>query len=206
MSDGSSGGLEETLREAGALLSGHFLLSSGRHSPRYVQCALLLEKPDRARRVGELLAERLAPYGPDSILSPAMGGLLIGHETAAALGVPFRFTERVGTEMELRRGFRLRRGERLAIVEDVVTTGKSTMETVVVARGLGADVVAAGAIIDRTGGDHPFPFPFESLLTLDFPTWTAEECPLCADGGSPVKPGSRGLDGRDGGTAGRREG
>lgn len=183
--------LEGLLESSGALLTGHFLLSSGRHSPRYVQCALLLEAPARARRVGRWLAARLEPYGVDSILAPAMGGLLVGHETAAALDVPFRFTERQAGSMELRRGFRLRSGERIAIVEDVVTTGKSTMETGVVVRGLGADVLAVGSIIDRTGAESPFPFPFESLLSLDFPTWTAEECPLCAEGGTPVKPGSR---------------
>lgn len=186
-----SGVLEGLLESSGALQSGHFLLSSGRHSPRYVQCALLLEAPARARRVGRWLAARLEPHGPDSILAPAMGGLLIGHETAATLDVPFRFTERRAGSMELRRGFRLRSGERIAIVEDVVTTGTSTMETAVVARGLGADVLAVASIIDRTGPESPFPFPFESLLSLDFPTWTSEECPLCAEGGTPVKPGSR---------------
>lgn len=187
-----AGELTSLLEGSGALLDGHFLLSSGRHSPRYVQCALLLEDPARARRVGEWLAARLAGYRPDSVLAPAMGGLLIGHETAAALGVPFRFTERKAGEMELRRGFRLRDGERVVIVEDVVTTGRSTLETVAVARGLGAEVVAAGAIIDRTGGGDPFPFPLEALLPLSFPTYAANECPLCAAGGVPVKPGSRG--------------
>ena len=174
-----------------ALLSGHFLLSSGLHSPRYVQCARLLEHPVRARRVGEALAAELRPYAAESVLAPAMGGLIIGHEAAAALGVPFRFTERQDGRMELRRGFALRPGERVAIVEDVVTTGKSTEETVAVARAQGAVVVAVGSILDRTGGRQPFAAPFVSLLALEFPTWPAAECPLCREGSTPEKPGSR---------------
>jgi orotate phosphoribosyltransferase len=179
------------LEASQALLSGHFLLSSGLHSPRYVQCARLLEHPVRARRVGEALAAELRPHAPESVLAPAMGGLIIGHEAAEALGVPFRFTERKDGRMELRRGFALRPGERVAIVEDVVTTGKSTEETIGVARDRGAVVVAVGSILDRTGGRQPFAVPFVSLLALEFPTWPAADCPLCRDGGTPEKPGSR---------------
>ena len=179
------------LQSSGALLEGHFLLSSGLHSPRYVQCARLLELPVRARQVGEGLAALLRPLAVDSILSPALGGLIIGHEVAAALGVPFRFTERKDGAMELRRGFALGPGERVAVVEDVVTTGKSTLETMAVATAKGAEVVAEGAILDRSAGKHPFTVPFVSLLALDFPTWPAAECPLCAAGGKPEKPGSR---------------
>jgi len=185
---------EETLgllRSSGALLDGHFLLSSGLHSPRYVQCAKLLELPVRARRVGERLAALLRPLQLDSIVSPALGGVIIGHEVASALDVPFRFVERRDGAMELRRGFALRNGERVAVVEDVVTTGKSTLEAAAVASGHGAEVVAVGAILDRSGGRRPFTVPFPSLLTLDFPTWAAAECPLCAAGGKPEKPGSR---------------
>ncbi len=121
------------LEESGALRRGHFLLSSGLHSTAYVQCALLLEDPVRARRVGQDLAEELRAFHPDSIVSPALGGVIIGHEVAAALGVPFRFTERKGDEMGFRRGFGLRQGERVVIVEDVVTTGRSTLETAALA-------------------------------------------------------------------------
>jgi orotate phosphoribosyltransferase len=181
------------LEESGALRRGHFLLSSGLHSPAYVQCALLLELPRRAQRVGEALAEKLRPLAIDSILSPALGGLLIGYEVAAALDVPFRFTERKGEEMELRRGFALRQGERVAIVEDVVTTGKSTRETARVASSLGAAVVAVGAIIDRSvAGEPPFAVPFHALLRLEFPSYPQEGCPICRAGGPPAeKPGSR---------------
>lgn len=190
----TAAGWEERLAAAGALLRGHFRLSSGRHSPAYVQCARLLENPRAARAAGEALAGRLAPHRPDSILSPALGALLIGHETAAALGVKFRFAERAGAELALRRGFALRPGERVAVVEDAVTTGRSTLETIELARAAGAEVVAVGAIVDRSGGRHPFgEIPFESLLELDLPTWEAAECPLCREPGSgpAVKPGSR---------------
>jgi orotate phosphoribosyltransferase len=179
------------LHASGALLEGHFQLSSGLHSPRYVQCARLLELPVRAQRVGERLAGLLQPLRVDSVLSPALGGLIIGHEVASALGVPFRFTERRENEMELRRGFALGYGERVVVVEDVVTTGKSTLEAAAVASGHGAEVVGVGAVLDRTGGRQPFGVPFVSLLKLDFPTWMASVCPLCAAGGKPEKPGSR---------------
>jgi orotate phosphoribosyltransferase len=184
------------LEQSAALRRGHFLLSSGLHSEAYVQCALLLEDPRRARRVGEALAARLAPHRPESIVSPAMGGLLIGHEVAAALGVPFRFTERKGEAMGLHRGFQLRSGERVAIVEDVITTGKSTRETADVVTALGAEVVAIGSIIDRSdggaGAGNPFAVPYESLLKLDLGAFLPMQCPQCLAGAAPPeKPGSR---------------
>jgi orotate phosphoribosyltransferase len=186
-------GWSAELESCGALRRGHFLLSSGLHSPAYVQCALLLAEPARADAVGRDLAGALRRAGveADSVLSPALGGVIVGHEAAAALGVPFRFVERQGEAMSLRRGFELRAGERVVVVEDVVTTGKSTLETARVAEGAGARVVAMAAIIDRSGGRHGFRVPFVSLVELDLPAWRAEECPLCASGDRPVKPGSR---------------
>jgi len=184
--------LMQMLEESGALRRGHFLLSSGLHSGAYVQCALLLEDPVRARRVGQELAELLRQFHPDSVLSPALGGVIIGHEVAAGLGVPFRFTERKGEEMGLRRGFSLRQGERVVIVEDVVTTGRSTLETASLATARGARVVGIGAIIDRTAGRDPFDVPFRSLLQLDLPSYPPNECPACRSGALPAeKPGSR---------------
>ncbi len=186
--------LERLLTESGALRRGHFRLSSGRHSSGYVQCARLLELPARARRVGAALAGRLAEARPESILSPALGGLVIGHEVAAALEVPFRFVERTaseGAEMELRRGFSLAPGERVAIVEDVVTTGRSTGETIAVAERLGALPVAVAAIIDRSRGQARFPVTFVSLLALDLEDFDPAACPLCRAGSAPEKPGSR---------------
>ena len=181
------------LEACGALRRGHFLLSSGLHSPAYVQCALLLSLPARARAAGAALGAKLraAEIGVDSVLSPALGGVIIGHEVAAALGVPFRFVERQGDALALRRGFEIARGERVAVVEDVVTTGKSTLETAAVAEAAGARTVAIASILDRSGGRHGFGVPFLPLLELDLPTWRAEECPLCAAGDRPVKPGSR---------------
>jgi orotate phosphoribosyltransferase len=211
--DRREGLLMRLLEESGALCRGHFLLSSGRHSPAYVQCALLLEDPVRARRVGAELAEELRSFHPDSVLSPALGGIVIGHEVAAALGVPFRFAERKGDELGLRRGFSLRQGERVVIVEDVVTTGRSTLETAALATSRGARVVAIGAIIDRTGGGGgaggagghpPFDVPFRSLITLDLPSYSPAECPQCQAGSSPEKPGSRPESGEKGGAGNGR--
>lgn len=179
------------LEGSGALLRGHFLLSSGRHSPAYVQCARLLEDPRRACKVGQALAERLRGYGPASILSPALGGVLIGHECAEALGVPFRFCERVGAELSLRRGFELRPGERIAVVEDVVTTGKSTRETLSIAQHFGAEPVAIGCILDRRTSLPELPAPVVALARLELPSYSPEECPACRQGLPFDKPGSR---------------
>jgi orotate phosphoribosyltransferase len=184
--------LMQMLEESGALRRGHFLLSSGLHSEAYVQCALLLEDPVRARQVGRDLAQQLRHFHPDSVLAPALGGVIIGHEVAAELGVPFRFTERKGEEMGLRRGFSLRQGERVVIIEDVVTTGRSTLETAALATTRGARVVAIGAIIDRTAGRDPFDVPFRSLMKLDLPSHQPADCPSCRTGAPPAeKPGSR---------------
>ncbi len=180
------------LEESGALRRGHFLLSSGLHSEAYVQCALLLEDPVRARRVGNDLAEKLRSFHPDSVIAPALGGVIIGHEVAAALGVPFRFSERKGDEMGLRRGFSIKQGERVVVIEDVVTTGRSTLETASLATARGARVIGIGAIIDRTAGRDPFDVPFRSLITLDLPSYPPHECPQCRAGAlPPEKPGSR---------------
>lgn len=187
----SAAELEALLGETGALRRGHFILSSGLHSPVYVQCALLLQHPRHAQRVGRALARRLAPLRPDSVLSPALGGLIIGHEVASALGVPFRFTERREGDMALRRSFELRPGERVVIVEDAVTTGRSTRETAEVAAGAGAQVVAVGAIIDRSGGSSPFEVPFFALLAVEAPTWDPASGDPMPDWGQPEKPGSR---------------
>jgi len=185
--------LERELEQCGALLRGHFLLSSGLHSPGYVQCALLLAEPARARAAGTEISAALRTLGADadSVLAPALGGVVIGHEVAAALGVPFRFAEREGAELRLRRGFALRSGERVVVVEDVVTTGKSTLETAAIAEAAGAVVTGIGSIIDRSGGRHGFRVPYAALLALELPTWRPEECPLCRQGSPAVKPGSR---------------
>ncbi len=181
----------EQLDRCRALRKGHFLLSSGLHSDTYVQCALFLQDPSRARLAGEALSRRLARFEPESVLSPAIGGLLIGHEVAAALGVRFRFVERQQGRMVMHRGFEMDPGERIVVVEDVVTTGKSTIESASVAEAAGARVAAVGAIIDRSGGQRLFDVPFESLLALDLVTFESEVCPQCRQGLAVEKPGSR---------------
>lgn len=183
--------LESALRHSGALRSGHFVLSSGLHSPVYVQCALLLQDPASARAVGRTLARRLAPLRPDSVLAPALGGLIVGHEVAAALGVAMRFTERQEGRMRLRRSFALEPEERVVIIEDVVTTGRSTRETIAIADGFGAQTVAVGSLIDRSGGENPFAVPFFSLLAMDVQTWDPNSQEPMPDWGEVESPGSR---------------
>jgi orotate phosphoribosyltransferase len=173
---------------------GHFLLSSGLHSGDYLQCALYLAEPQRAARAGGLLADAVSETVPeiDLVVSPAMGGLIIGHETARALRLPFLFTERVEGEMVLRRGFATAPGQRVVIVEDVVTTGTSTREVIEALEADGAEVVGLASLVNRSGSANPFePRPYRTLLEVSFPTWTAADCPLCADGVPIAKPGSR---------------
>lgn len=183
--------VELHLAETGALLSGHFRLSSGLHSPQYVQCARLLAEPTRADELGERLAALIAPMGPDRIVAPALGGLIIGFTAARSLGLPMIFTERKEGAMSLRRGFEVRRGERVVIVEDVVTTGQSTAETAAVLRPLGAEVVGYGSILNRSGRDNPFEEQYVYLMKLEIETWPEDRCPLCARGVSIDAPGSR---------------
>jgi orotate phosphoribosyltransferase len=184
----------ENLTASGAHRTGHFCLSSGLHSGDYLQCALHLQEPRRAEKAGQMLAEAVRAHGIeiDSVVSPAMGGLIIGHETARALDVTSLFTERKDGKMMLRRGFSLRDAERVLIVEDVVTTGKSTREVIAVLQSYGAEVVAVGSLVNRSGVENPFdPIPYEPLVVADFPTWEPEECPLCKQGMDIDKPGSR---------------
>ncbi len=178
-------------RESGALLEGHFKLSSGLHSTGYLQCALVLQHPKHAETLGRALAEHLKAAKATVVLSPALGGLIIGHEVGRALGVRAIFAERQEKTLTLRRGFHLDPSDRVVVIEDVVTTGGSTRETMVVARDAGATVVAAGAIIDRSGGHQGLDVPFSALATLSVPTYQPEACPLCAQGVAVVKPGSR---------------
>jgi orotate phosphoribosyltransferase len=179
----------------GALLEGHFRLSSGLHSPNYLQCALVLQHPAEAealgRALGAALAARLGGVTPTAVLSPALGGLIIGHEVARALGVRAIFAERAEGVLTLRRGFDLAADDRVVIIEDVLTTGGSTRETMEVARQRGATVVAAGAVINRSGSIAPVDVPFVALAALTPPTYKPEVCPFCEKGIPVTKPGSR---------------
>jgi orotate phosphoribosyltransferase len=181
----------DRFRRSGALLEGHFRLTSGLHSPGYLQCALVLQHPHEAEACGAELAERLRGLGAQTVLSPALGGIVIGQEVGRALGVRAIFAERQGGALTLRRGFVLEPGETVVVVEDVVTTGGSTRETIEVARAAGARVVGAGAIIDRSGGGQKLDVPFHALAQVSLPTYDPASCPLCASGQPVVKPGSR---------------
>ena len=178
-------------KRTGALLTGHFLLSSGLHSEQYLQSALVLQQPDIATKLCLALAENFKNSGIEVVIAPALGGVFVSHETARALGVRALFAERVHGELLLRRGFAIKPGERVLVVEDVITTGKSTKETIEVVRKAGGVVIAAGSLVDRSGGKADLGVPYKSLVTLDVPTYTPEACPLCKAGSTPVKPGSR---------------
>jgi orotate phosphoribosyltransferase len=185
----------ELFQDRGALLEGHFLLSSGLHSSRYLQCARVLMDPPLATALGAALAERLrsllAQETPSVVVAPALGGVLVAHEVARAFGCRGLFTERQDQQMVLRRGFALDADEPVAVVEDVVTTGGSTREVIDAVRAGGGRVLVAGSLVDRSGGKVDLGVPRRSLLELEVPTWEAAACPLCAAGGVAEKPGSR---------------
>lgn len=176
---------------AGALLRGHFILTSGLRSSVYLQCARVLMDPARAERLARALAAKLDRSAIDLVVSPAMGGILIGHELARALGVPHVFAERVEGRFTLRRGFSIPKGARIVVAEDVVTTGMSTRECMEVIRAEGGLVVAAACLVDRSGGRAALGVPHHALMALDLPTYRPEDVPPELAAIPPVKPGSR---------------
>ena len=181
----------ERFRRTGALLEGHFVLTSGLHSDRYLQCALVLQHPQEAAAFGRAIGERFRQEGVEAVAAPAIGGIVIGYEVARALGARAIWTEREAGRMTLRRGFTVRAGETVLVVEDVITTGGSTRETVDALRAAGARVVAAASIIDRSGGRADVSVPRLALATLEVPAHAPAACPLCAQGMPAIKPGSR---------------
>src|SRR6476660_8179768 len=183
--------LLDLFRRSGALLDGHFRLTSGLHSSGYLQCALVLQHPRSAESLGRALADRVAALRATAVLSPALGGIVIGHEVGRALGVRALFAERQDGVLMLRRGFMLSESDRVLVVEDVLTTGGSTRETMQVATAAGGQVVGVASIVDRSGGTASFDVPYRALLPVDLPTYQPDECPLCAQGLPVVKPGSR---------------
>jgi len=205
--------LLDLYRRSGALLEGHFRLTSGLHSPGYLQCALVLQHPEQAEALGRAIGDRVRELGATVVLSPALGGVVIGHEVGRALGIRAMFAERQDGKLALRRGFAIAPADRVLVVEDVMTTGGSTRETIEVARAAGGQVVGTASIVDRSpsvvrdpqDGSEPgrgetgsgqasslrFDVPCVTLLRIDLPTYEPERCPLCAQGLPVVKPGSR---------------
>ncbi len=181
----------DIFRKSEALLEGHFLLTSGKHSAQYMQCAQVLQYPDRAAILAEGLAQAFRDQEIQTVIGPAMGGIIVAHEVAKALGVRSLFTERENGIMRLRRGFTLSPCERVLVVEDVITTGGSVQEVLAVVREFGAIPVGVGILVDRTGGKVDFGTPMASIVQLNIQAYEAKECPLCAQGIPVVKPGSR---------------
>jgi orotate phosphoribosyltransferase len=181
----------EKFRATGALLEGHFMLTSGLHSQVYLQCALVLQFPDQAEELGRALAEEFQEQGIQLVASPAIGGIVIGHEVARALGVRFIWTEREGDGMTLRRGFSVTPGEKTLVIEDVITTGGSTRETIAALERAGANVLGAGSIIDRSSGTADVGVRRTALATLSVPSVEPSSCEACSRGEVAMKPGSR---------------
>ena len=181
------------LRRTGALLEGHIILTSGRHSGHYIQCALLLQHPAIAERLTAEIGDRFHQARVATVAAPAVGGIVVAQGVARALGARAIFSERQEGRMTFRRGFSVDRGERVLVVEDVVTTGGSVGEVIDLVGALGAEVVGVGMIVDRSSREIDFGVPTQSLLRLAVETWDPADCPLCRQGGAAVKPGSRGL-------------
>ncbi len=181
----------EIFTKSKALLNGHFRLTSGRHSGQYMQCAQVLQYPEYASQLCSDLAERFAGIKVDTVIGPALGGILVAYEVGRAMGVRTIFTEREQGVMSLRRGFVIEPGERVLVVEDVVTTGGSVKEVIDVVRRTGAEVVGVGVLVDRSNGKVDFGVKTEAVLPMEIQSYDPEACPLCREGLPLVKPGSR---------------
>jgi len=187
----NEGEILNIFRQRGALHEGHFLLSSGLHSPMYLQCALVLQYPDLATELCFKLGAQFRNEKFDLVIAPALGGIIVAQEVAKSLGVRAMFAERLEGKLTLRRGFSISEGEKALVVEDVITTGGSTRETMRVVTEAGGIVAAVGSLIDRSGGTADFGVPFKALVTLAIDTYEPKDCPMCAKGIPAVKPGSR---------------
>ncbi|NLU50884.1 MAG: orotate phosphoribosyltransferase [Syntrophomonadaceae bacterium] len=184
--------IEKMFVDAGALLEGHFLLTSGRHSNRYMQCAQVLQYPAYTEALSRILADRFRNDGVDVVVGPAMGGIIVAYEVARQLGVRGIFCERENGVMTLRRGFSIQPGERILVVEDVITTGGSVMEVMEVTKARGGEVVGVAVLVDRSGGKVDLGLRTEAALVMEIDSWEADSCPLCREGTLPItKPGSR---------------
>jgi len=179
-------------RNTGALLEGHFLLTSGRHSNQYFQCAKVLQHPDHTAEICSLIAKHFNNYDIDTVIAPAMGGMIVGYEVARQLNKRSIFTERENKEMTLRRGFTLNKGEKVLVCEDVITTGGSVKEVIEIVKSYNAEVIGVASIVDRSNGKVDFGYPLFSTLKLDVVSYEPVDCPICKEGGIElIKPGSR---------------
>lgn len=183
----------QAFQKTEGVLHGHFLLTSGRHSDTYMQCAKLFVDPQESEKLCAELADRLKEFHADVIVSPAVGGIIMGYEVARQLKIKNFFAERVDGKMTLRRGFRLEKGVKVIVVEDVVTTGGSVKEVIRLVQDAGCEVAAVASIVDRSNGNVDFGLPYRALLTMEVVSYDAESCPLCKAGSVPYKPGSRNL-------------
>ena len=178
--------------KTGAILQGHFKLSSGLHSPQYLQCALLLQRPQFSEKMCKALADKFKNEKPNIVIAPALGGVLVSYEVARAIGVKSLFAERVDGKMALRRNFSLNKKDKVLVVEDVITTGRSTREVIDVVKSFGSEIIGVGCLVDRSKEKVDFGARFETLLKMDVPTFQPESCPLCKQRIPITKPGSRG--------------
>lgn len=183
----------DTLKEVGALLEGHFLLSSGRHSDRYCQCAKLLQYPDKAEKVLKVVADKLKDVDFDMVVGPAMGGVVVSYELARQTGKPGIFAERQDGNMTIRRGFEIKKGQKIIISEDVITTGKSFLEVADIIKAQGGEIVGICCIVDRRAEGVEIEYPLYSAVKLEVKSYENENCPLCKEGIPYVKPGSRNI-------------
>ena len=181
----------DIFKKTGALLHGHFLLTSGRHSNMYFQCAKVLQYPEYTEQVCSIIADHFRNYKIDTVISPAMGGIIVGQEVARQLNKRSIFAEREDKKLTLRRGFSIDRGEKVLVCEDVVTTGGSVFEVIDIVKDLGGEVVGVGYIVDRSNGKVDFGYPQKSTMKMEVVSYLSEECPLCKENIPLVKPGSR---------------
>ncbi len=183
----------EILKEAGVLLEGHFQLTSGKHSNKYLQCAKIFKNAKYSEELCKELAHKYEDKGVDVVVGPAMGAVIMAYEVSRHLNVPNLFTERENGEMTLRRGFQIEKGQKVLVVEDVVTTGGSVREVIELVQKAGGEVVGVGSIVDRTGGKIDFGVPYAAVISMEVTAYEADECPMCQKGEPVVKPGSRAL-------------
>lgn len=185
--------VNEILEKSGVLQNGHFLLTSGKHSNRYMQCAKIFQHPDYSAEISKDLSEKFEGYDVDIVIGPAIGGIILAYEVARHLEVRALFAERENGVMTLRRGFEIMPGSKVLVVEDVITTGGSVKEVINVVRSVGGEVVGVGSVVDRSGGKALFDVPYKSVVKVDIDTYEPGECPMCKSGSTPVKPGSRNM-------------